>query len=69
MLRLATDTPQRRCCIHVDYGLKKRSIWRLFGVLIQTLEALVAWTLTLSEKAHTNPSNKTSHTRVRALQT
>ena len=30
----------------------------------QTLDALDAWTLTLSETAHTTPSNKTSQTRV-----
>ena len=33
-------------------------------LVLQTLEALAAWTLTLSETAHTKPSNKTSHTRV-----
>ena len=32
--------------------------------MLQTLEALDAWALTLSETAHTDPSNKTFHTRV-----
>ena len=32
--------------------------------MLQTLNSLHAWTLTLSETAHNNPLNKTSHTRV-----
>ena len=32
--------------------------------MLQTLEALDAWTLILYETAHTEPSNKTFHTRV-----
>ena len=32
--------------------------------VLQTLNSLHAWTLTLSETAHNNPLNKTSHARV-----
>ena len=43
---------------------KKIARYGGFLCALQTLNSLHAWTLTLSETAHNNPLNKTSHTRV-----
>ena len=62
MLKLATDTATvvstwTTCQKNARYG-------GFLSASNSRLDALDAWTLTLSETAHTTPSNKTSHTRV-----